>query len=301
MSKIVLYVDWTDCVAHLATEYAEGETPTEKSEYTAKQAKNFFAQIKQLQDKGFEVECHVISGGSVEMLSEMFEQICELAENSGFPNLFKSLTCEYGGDIVTKDGIIEVPNPDSERLFTKSLQDSASASLSDIPDVYFRRDKYLQNIRFENINITEQEFNTNCARVEEIYGHKDFNFYSYFCPGYGVEIDICPKSLNKYNAVRRINAAFYAQTPRSEIVLSIFNGDFPQIDLPMVNASLTSDVLFVGTEEGEILSQTTGTSLPTSVKGRKLESLTLALQEVCSKDLSLHPYDKGDYEYGRSL
>lgn len=301
MKKIIMYVDWTDCVAHLTAEYAEGESPKEKGEYTAKQAKNFFAQIKLLKIKGYNIDCHVISGGSVEMLSEMYGQICELAENSGCGDLFKSLTCEYGGDIVTKSGVIENKNADAESLFTNELEEKAKAHFKNEENIFFNKEKYFQNIRFENIDITKQEFEEKCLEVSKIYGHEDFNFYSYFCPGYGVEIDIVPKSLNKNSAVKNINEIFYSKLSRHKIALSIFNGDFAEIDLPMVNSSLTRSVLFVGTEEGNILENIQNTKLPVSIKGKKLEALTLALDDVNRQDLRKHPYDKGDFEYGKTL
>ena len=68
--KIIFYIDWTDCLAHLTGDeaYSIGETKEERRNYTRCQVNNFFKELKNLSKK-YEVDIHCITGGSVEYLN----------------------------------------------------------------------------------------------------------------------------------------------------------------------------------------------------------------------------------------
>lgn len=126
-----------------------------------------------------------------------------------------------------------------------------------------------------------------------------YSLYPYYCPGYGVEIDVLPNGLDKTRAVESINSTFYQNIPTENIALSVFNGDFSQIDLRMVDHSLTDDVLFVGSVDADIEPYVANTSLSYLVDGYKIGALTNAMEEISTKDLEKHPYTKKGYRYAK--
>ena len=81
MKKIVLYADWTDIIGHLTSFYAvceneEGKTAEqiekEKQAYLEENLKSFFASVKEIRAQGYDVDCHVITGGTREYIMPMF-------------------------------------------------------------------------------------------------------------------------------------------------------------------------------------------------------------------------------------
>ena len=304
--KIICYVDWTDCIAHLTGDeaYQEGETPEERSAYTRKQVNEFFEALGELKQK-YDVDIHCITGGCEDYLqtsSGWIKLLHELFINQGHPDTLKSVLTEYGGDLIVGPNleVVERPFEDSKSLINEKLCDDIRATIpiqyqegAEVTLPY----KYFANIRFENEDLTNQEFNYLCNVIDRFEGRENYELYPYYCPGYGVEIDVVPIGLDKARGVDTINEHFYKDTPKEDIALSIFNGDFGSIDLRMTNHSLTKDVLFVGSEDADIAPMLAGQSLPYMTAGHKIECMTIAMRKLAQENLELHPYDKGDYSY----
>lgn len=310
MKIIPTYIDWTDAVAHLnySDTYAEGETEDQKLLYTTQVGDEFFAACERLKKLGYRVDAHVISGGTIDYLQKWNEENVGLAIKSGQPNLFKSLTTEYGGDVITVD---EKENGEFESVFIPHPYDGINFATSDVlqerlkalvPAKYapeFINYKYGQNIRLENPDITEDDFEAVAEMLKSIDGAQELDIYPYYCPGYGVEVDFFPKGFDKERAVENVNGLFYSDVEKEQIALSIFNGDFADVDLRMVNQSLTNNVLFVGTQDGNIKEHTEGTTLEATTEGRKLNAVTMALNnvaDVIERTGDVPNYDKGSYK-----
>lgn len=306
--KIIFYIDWTDCLAHLTGDdaYAEGETEKEKADYTRKQVNNFFDALKKLKEL-YDVDIHCITGGTEEYLNGdghgWITLIHELFASAGCPDVFKSVATEYGGDLlVGKDcTLVERDFEDSKILCTETLLDSIRQTLPPeiVGNVELSLCKYFANVRFEKEDMTEAEFEYYYSLIQSFKNNEDYSTYPYYCPGYGVEIDVLPKGFDKARAVDSINSAFYSATPNEDITLSVFNGDFSQIDLRMVDHSLTDNVLFVGSEDADIVPHVEGTDLQYRTVGHKIEAITKAMEEIYSKGLDLSSYNKGGYHYGK--
>lgn len=306
--KIIFYVDWTDCLAHLTGDdaYAEGDTNLEKNNYTRTQVNRFFTALKTLREK-YDVEVHCITGGSQEYLNGdghgWISLIHELFINAGFTDVFKSVVTEYGADLLVGPNVelIERPYEKSKTLCTEELlediRNTIPKEISSMVELSFY--KYFANIRFEKEDMTEEEFKYYYAIIKEFKNNQLYTLYPYFCPGYGVEIDVLPNGLDKTRAVNSINSLFYANTPSEDIALSVFNGDFHQIDLRMVDSSLTRDVLFVGSEDADIKPYVEGTDLHYRNAGHKIEAISMVMEEIVKRDLEMHPYDKGGYRYAK--
>lgn len=304
--KIIMYIDWTDCLAHLTGDevYVEGETKKEKSDYTRAQVNRFFAALEKLNDL-YDVDIHCITGGSEEYLNGdshgWINLLHELFKNAGFPNTFQSVVTEYGGDLLVGSNaqLLEHPFEESKYLCTEKLLDSIRSTIpkevASMVDLSFY--KYFANVRFEKEDMTEAEFEYYFSLIQDFKNHDSYTLYPYYCPGYGVEIDVLPNGLDKSRGVQRINEIFYRNLPKENIALSIFNGDFSQIDLRMVDCSLTSDVLFVGSEDADIKPYVESTELKYRTVGHKIEAITMAMEEILTMDLEKHPYDKGNYRY----
>lgn len=306
--KIIFYIDWTDCLAHLTGDeaYSIGETKEERRNYTRCQVNNFFKELKNLSKK-FEVDIHCITGGSVEYLNGngdgWISLIHELFKNAGFSNTFKSVATEYGGDLLvgSEMKLLERPFKESKILSTeKLLKDIHDIIPSEIePMVELSLYKYFANIRFEKEDMTEEEFNYYYAIISDFKNRELYDLYPYYCPGYGVEIDVLPKGFNKELAVENINSLFYNDTPKDKIALSVFNGDFADIDLRMVDHSLTENVLFVGSMDANIQNSLQGKSLPYNIGGYKIEAITKIMRWLSICDLEKIPFNKEGYRYGR--
>lgn len=306
--KIILYVDWTDCLSHLSGDdaYSEGETESEKKNYTRDQVNRFFRALGSLR-KNYEVDLHCITGGSQEYLNGdghgWIDLIHELFSSCGYPDVFKSVVTEYGADLLVGPSakLIERPFEDSKILCTDKLLEDIRATLPSeiVSMVELSFYKYFANVRFEKEDMTEQEFEYYYDMIKSFANNQAYTLYPYYCPGYGVEIDVLPNGLNKTRAVQSINSLFYKDTPKENIALSVFNGDFSQIDLQMVDSSLTNDVLFVGSEDADIAPYLNRTELPFRNVGHKIEALSIAMEEISKQDLEMHPYNKGGYKYGR--
>ena len=303
--KIIFYVDWTDCLAHLTGDdiYSEGENEEEKSSYTRNQVNNFFLALGKLQEK-YDVEIHCVTGGSQVFLGEehpWLTQLHELFINAGFPNVFKSVVTEYGGDLLVGSDIkiIEKPYEGSKKLCTEQLlqniREVIPYEVSQNVELSFF--KYYANIRFEKEDMTEEEFEYYYGIIKNFKNNELYTLYPYYCPGYGVEIDVLPNGLDKERAIETINAYFYSNISKEQVALSVFNGDFHQIDLRMVDHSLTSDVLFVGSEDADIEPYVEHTDLSYRNSEHKIASITKVMQELYGMDLSKHPFDKGGYKY----
>ncbi len=306
--KIIMYVDWTDCLAHLTGDeaYTEGETDEEKRSYTRNQVNRFFNALKTLKTS-YDVEIHCITGGSQEYLNgddhKWIDLIHELFASCGCPDVFKSVVTEYGADLLVGPNatLVERPYEDSKILCTdKLLEDIRKTLPSDIiSEVELSFYKYFANVRFEKEDMTVHEFEYYYEKIKSFSNNQAYTLYPYYCPGYGVEIDVLPNGLNKTRAVNSINSLFYSDIPKEDIALSVFNGDFSQIDLQMVDYSLTEDVLFVGSEDADITPYVNGTELQFRTAGHKIESLSIAMEEIAKTNLEKHPYTKGGYRYGR--
>ena len=305
--KIIFYVDWTDCIAHLtgAAEYSEGDTEEEKRNYTLRQVNDFFEALGKLTKK-YDVDIHCVTGGCEDYLNGpkhgWIDLLHELFKNEGYPSVFKSVITEYGGDLLvgSNSTLFERPFEDSKILINEKLCENIKAT---IPEQYRETAevtlpyKYFANIRFVDENLTEAEFNAIYTSVCGFNGHDLYTLYPYYCPGYGVEIDVLPKGLDKARGIETINNMFYSTTPKDDIALSVFNGDFATIDLRMTDLSLTKDVLFVGSEDADIAPVLEGQTLPYMTGGHKVACITNAMRVIASKDLSTHPYNKGSYTY----
>lgn len=306
--KIIFYIDWTDCLAHLTgdDDYSEGETQEEKSNYTRCQVNNFFSELKKLTEK-YDVDIHCITGGTIEYLNGngdgWISLIHELFESAGFPNTFKSVVTEYGGDLLVgkENKLVEKPFIDSKTLVNNSLLKNIHNALTEEikPMVELSLCKYFANIRFEKEDMTEEEFKYYNAIINEFKNHELYDLYPYYCPGYGVEIDVLPKGFNKELAVESINSYFYRDLDKDKIALSVFNGDFADIDLRMVDHSLTDDVLFVGSMDADIIDSLQGTTLKYNVGGYKIEAITQIMRQLAVRDLEKFPIKKEGYRYGR--
>lgn len=304
--KIIMYIDWTDCLAHLTGDeaYTEGETEQEKRNYTRNQVTRFFTALEKL-DQFYDVDLHCITGGSEEYLNGnshgWITLLHELFKNAGFPNTLQSVVTEYGGDLLVGSNIqrLEYPFEDSKYLCTEKLLDSIRNTIpkkvSSMVELSFY--KYFANVRFEKEDMTEAEFEYYFSLIQEFKNHEAYTLYPYYCPGYGVEIDVLPNGLDKSRAVQSVNKIFYHNLSKENVALSIFNGDFSQIDLRMIDCSLTSDVLFVGSEDADIKPYVENTELKYRTVGHKIEAITMAMEEVLTMDLEKHPYDKGNYRY----
>ncbi len=306
--KIIFYLDWTDCLAHLTGDdaYSEGETSAEKRKYTRNQVNRFFKALRKLKEK-YDVEIHCITGGSQEYLNGngngWISLIHELFINEGFPDVFKSVVTEYGADLLVGPNVqlLECPYEDSKKLCTNQLlqniNDVVPEEIKSMVELSFY--KYFANIRFLKDDLTDEEFNYYYEILKEFKNNELYTLYPYYCPGYGVEIDVLPNGLDKTRAVESINEYFYKDTKPEDIALSVFNGDFHQIDLRMVDSSLTNDVLFVGSEDADISSYIESTDLPYRNAGHKIEAISMVMEELADVDLEKHPYDKGGYQYAK--
>lgn len=306
--KIIFYVDWTDCLAHLTGDeaYQEGETEKARKDYTRNQVNHFFQALEKLNRK-YDIDIHCITGGTVEYLNGdghgWIRLIHELFESAGFKNTFQSVATEYGGDLlIGRDArILERPFEDSKILCTNQLLTDIENKLP--PEIRSMVElslcKYFANIRFEKEDMTESEFHYYYSLIKEFKNNSMYSLYPYYCPGYGVEIDVLPNGLDKTRAVESINSTFYQNIPTENIALSVFNGDFSQIDLRMVDYSLTDDVLFVGSVDADIEPYVANTSLSYLVDGYKIGALTNAMEEISTKDLEKHPYTKKGYRYAK--
>ena len=309
--KIIFYLDWTDCIAHLTGDdsYTEGETEEEKSAYARNQQTRFFDALKQLQRK-YDVEIHCITGGTIEYLNGLdgggwVDQLNELFINEVGPGVFKSVVTEYGCDMLVfnekETKIVKRPFEDSKVLCTEKLCDSINAVIpKEVKDkVETSLCNYYGNIRFLDENMTDEQFEYYYAIISDFNGHENYTLYPYYFPGYGVEIDVLPNGIDKGRGVDSINEYFYSKTPKEQVALSVFNGDFPEgIDLLMINHSLTNDVVYVASlyakEYQEKLDKTT---LPHSIGEVKIASVSKLMEDLVNMDLTQHPYDKGDYKY----
>ncbi len=306
--KMIFYIDWTDCLAHLTGDeaYQEGATEEQRNQYTRNQVNHFFYALGKLQEK-YDVDIHCVTGGTIEYLNGdghgWIPLIHELFENAGFPNTFQSVVTEYGADLlIGKDSrILERPFEDSKILCTDHLLYQIENTLpSEIKSmVELSLCKYFANVRFEKKDMTQQEFKYYYALIKEFKNNEMYSLYPYYCPGYGVEIDVLPKGLDKARGVDSINSIFYQNVPTENIALSLFNGDFAQIDLRMIDHSLTEDVLFVSSVDSDISSYVSNTSLPYQIGGYKIEALTKAMEQISTKDLENHPYTKKNYRYAK--
>lgn len=306
--KIIFYVDWTDCLAHLTGDesYSEGDTKKDQANYTRTQVNNFFQSLTKI-SKNYDVDIHCITGGTIEYLNKngngWIKQIHELFTSSGFPDTFKSVVTEYGADLLIgeKSILLEKPFEPSKTLCTEELLRNIYRQLpNEIVDLTeLSLYKYFANIRFEKEDMTENEFKYYYSIIKEFKNTELYDKYPYYCPGYGVEIDVLPKGLNKERAVKSINESFYSNTPRENIALSVFNGDFAEIDLRMIDHSLTDDVLFVGSEDANIKPYVENTPLPYRIEGHKIEAITNVMEEIATNNLEQHPYVKKGYHYGR--
>ena len=306
--KIIFYVDWTDCISHLTGDeaYSEGETEEERKNYTRCQVNNFFQALTKLSEH-YDVDLHCITGGTIEYLNKdgngWIKLIHELFTSAGFPNTFKSVATEYGADLLIGQNsiLLERPFAASKTLCTNQLLENIHKKLpSEIESmVELSLYKYFANIRFEKEDMTVEEFEYYYSIIKTFENHELYTQYPYYCPGYGVEIDVLPKGLDKTRAVRSINSVFYSNIPKENIALSVFNGDFSEIDLRMVDYSLTNDVLFAGSMDADIEPYVKDTTLPYRIGGYKVESITRVMEELAGKDLGKHPYTKKDYRYDR--
>ncbi len=304
--KIIFYIDWTDCLAHLTGDeaYQEGETEEQRNQYTRNQVNHFFYALEKLQEK-YDVDIHCVTGGTIEYLNGdghgWISLLHELFENAGFPNTFQSVVTEYGADLlIGKDSsILERPFEDSKILCTNHLLNQIENTIpSEIKSmVELSLCKYFANVSFEKEDMTQQEFEYYYDLIKEFQNNELYSLYPYYCPGYGVEIDVLPKGLDKARGVDSINSIFYQNVPTENIALSLFNGDFAQIDLRMIDHSLTEDVLFVASVDADIKPYVSNTSLSYQIGGYKIEALTKAMEEISTKDLEKHPYIKKDYRY----
>ena len=320
--KIIFYLDWTDCLAHLTGDdaYAEGENKKEKEEYTRNQRERFFTALKQLQKK-YDVDIHCVTGGSQEYLNGLngggwIDQLNKLFIDNVGLGVFKSVITEYGCDMLTFDGektkLIENPFPLSSVLNTKQLEDNIKKSIPEEikENVVVSRYKYFGNIRFEDPEMTEDQFNYYYSIIKEFQGNENYTLYPYYFPGYGVEIDVLPTGINKGRGIDFINEIFYKNTPREEIALSVFNGDFPEgIDLIMADHALTNDVVYVASDYAADYVPTLdkdAAELPYSIGPYKIATISafmeiLSNEEKYNLDLSQHPFDKGNYKHSRAL
>lgn len=306
--KIIFYIDWTDCLAHLTGDeaYSLGDTEEERRNYTRCQVNNFFQNLKKLSEK-YEVEIHCITGGTVEYLNGngdgWISLIHELFKNAGFPNTFKSVATEYGGDLLvgSEMKLLERPFEESKILNTEKLLNTIHdvIPLEVEPMVELSLCKYFANIRFEKEDMTEEEFKYYLSIISDFKNHELYDLYPYYCPGYGVEIDVLPKGFNKELAVENINSLFYSNTPKEKIALSVFNGDFADIDLRMVDHSLTDNVLFTGSMDADISESLQGKSLPYNIGGYKIETITNVMRWLTVRDLEKFPLTKKGYKYGK--
>ena len=309
--KIIFYLDWTDCIAHLTGDdsYTEGETEEEKSAYARNQQTRFFDVLKQLQRK-YDVEIHCITGGTIEYLNGLdgggwVDQLKELFINEVGPGVFKSVVTEYGCDMLVlnekETKIVKRPFEDSKVLCTERLINSINTVIpEEVKDkVNVTLCNYYGNIRFLDENMTDEQFEYYYAIIGDFNGHENYTLYPYYFPGYGVEIDVLPNGIDKGRGVDSINEYFYSKIPKEQIALSVFNGDFPEgIDLLMIDHSLTNDVIYVASEyAGKYETELNKTSLPHSIGEVKIASISRLMENLANMDLTQHPYDKGDYRY----
>ena len=327
--KVIFYIGWTDCLAHLTGDeaYTEGNSQKEKRKYTRGQVKRFFNALRNLKQK-YDVDIHCITGGTVKYLegdTGWISQVTELFRSQGCGENLKSVVTEYGGDIllpritenddVTKRttgekaniSILQKKRPfaPSKVLCTDDLIKRIKASIPkgvDPSAVEVTHCDYFVNIRFLDEKMTQSQFEAYYAIISSFEGNEEFELYPYYCPGYGVEIDVLPKGLDKARAVETINEQFYKNTPREEVALQVFNGDFPDIDLRMVDKSMTQDVLFVGSHDTNNLSQYVGgTGLKYFALEHKVGAISLAMEDIYRQNLDKYPhtYDKENYKYGK--
>lgn len=332
MKRIVIpiYVDWTDGIAHLSggEDYAKGENAKERSEYTLNQANKFFSACKRLIGAGYKPEIHVITGGSIEANQELNERIIASAYEFGMPDLFKSVTTNYGGDMMVnsnKEGreainIVTniVPNPiQNEFVKSAELRELVSKNIPREYEMKFKEYEYYQCVNLANENITEKDFNNLVALLKAEFASKDITIYAYYDPGYGLDIDFVPKNLTKGRAIDEIRKLFYVKDapeldPRfaksnpgfmrpteSDIALEIIMGDYAEVELVAIDHSMQNNVLFVATEDNTGISEVLeGTELKTFIQGKKLDALTQALNHVVDeieKNGALPDYSKGNY------
>lgn len=306
--KIIFYIDWTDCLAHLTGDnaYAEGDTDEDKRNYTRRQVNHFFKALKNLQNY-YDVDIHCITGGTREYLNGdghgWISLIHELFESAGCSDVFKSVVTEYGGDMLIGKNcdFLECDLEDAKAFCTNKMLDDIRKTLPDeiVDKVELSLCKYYANVRFEKEDMTEEEFNYYYSLIKSFKNSDAYSIYPYYCPGYGVEMDILPNGFDKTRAVSSINSVFYDAFSREDIALSVFNGDFSQIDLRMVDESLSDNVLFVGSEDADIKPYVQDSELSYRTVGHKIEAISMAMEEIAAKGMDLSSYNKGGYRYAK--
>lgn len=340
MKKIVLYADWTDIIGHLTSFYAvceneEGKTAEqiekEKQAYLEENLKSFFASVKEIRSQGYDVDCHVITGGTREYIMPMFMEVFAHAEKYGELDLFKSLTLEYGSENINlieyrKEHGMEykegqelsskvcqvVAKQDPKKAFPEEQTARIRAELESTGIATLNAEypyNYMQNVVLNKEDVTEEEFKEFCRKVRSLYG-EGYTFYEYFCPGYGVEIDIAAPRNTKANAVKSIKKRYYGRGKGAEVDLEVIVGDYKEVELPMINETINQNVLVIATEESENLGMTIE-SLTLDIPPHLLQSkqklgalsnaLHLIADDIKNYDgYGINPfskYDKEDYVY----
>ena len=293
MKKIIGYVDWTDFFAHLIEDYVPDDlNDDEKKSYNDEKRARLLNAVKEANEKGYEVDLHILSGGTLEYLysSGWYDKALESLVEAGFPDLVKSLTTEYGADMVIDGKIIEKPFEQSKKLINGTLIEEISKTLPDSPNISYPTYKYFQNVRFEDPDMSEEQFNEYFDSVKGFKGSENFDLYDYYFPGYGVEIDVLPKGLNKGRGVFHIEEEFYENIPEEDIAFRIFNGDFYFSEFPMIAATNSTKILLSGSEDaryredrspqfGPLYTKETG-PIPYVAGESKLDGFSMALESV---------------------
>lgn len=346
-NKIVQYIDWSDFLTqmalsdgyHVVDEVAKDGTPRSddmqkdlKRLYMDQMAEDYLTQCKRLQDLGFVMDVHCLTGG--DMTKSIFgrsETIANLFANHGMPNSYKSLTFEYGMDMLINDydengnvrpvhlGIwdenpkgdyshFHEQNPLKHPLmdtyaFSDELQEDLKAAVPEELAPEFIKYKYYQNVSLRKPGVTEEEFNDIVQLIEMNFDKKGLVFYPYYDPSHGIEIDILPEGLDKATGVKEIQRHFYHDENGNvddSVALEVFCGDFARVELPSVDNSMGQQVLFVATDAASGVKEATeGTTLPKRTEGYKLAAATNALREIADH-VELHgtlpDFNKGNYK-----
>jgi len=327
-NKIVEYIDWTDFLTHLhlkkGANVAKRESLEEAKLYTDGymdlMADEYFHERQRLINHGYVIDTHCLTGGTIcspELsIQDRNEVISGIFNAYGMPYNFKSTTTEYGGDMIlnTLDDngrgcsyYFTLPeNHPFHKTYANSdeLQEDLKALVPKLLSPSFTKYKYFQNVTLEKEDISEIEFNDIVQLVEMGLDDRDLAFYPYFCPGYGVEIDILPIGLSKAAGVENIKRTFYQGehgNNDSDIALEIYMGDFSCVELGAVDSSIGNQVLFVATkDEVGISIATENTPLATRIGKHKLLATIGIYRELADyadkHNGSLPDFDKGDFK-----
>ena len=318
--KVIIYIDWTDALAHLLYD----KTYSEGKRYTNVRINRFFNELRNLNHL-YDVEIHCVTGGTEDYLNishNWIEPIQGLFVENGFPNVLKSVVTEYGGDVIKIDGYDENA-PEGQKLKTTLVEKPLKSSNTLPPDelkrniwrtfqgvtpeklekIEFISYKYAWNVRIKDEEMDEKTFDALYKRIKNFEGSENYDLYPYYCPGYGVEIDVFPKGLDKARAVESIHELFYKDTPSSEIAVEVFNDDWPNVGHRMPNASATPRVLYTASKDTYLNPPKDDATeklyknldVPYMIGGHKIDNVSRAMREIADGVALKKEYDKGTH------